>query len=270
MGVNPYGNPQRRSGPADIPAPLVPVSAEDFAARKRRRLLAWGSVAALVALLGIWLYRRTQAPVEAQQSFDIGQRLLKATRYPEAILSFDHALALKSDLTEAYRLRGRANAAENNFDSAIQDFTQVIQRQPGSAEAFIERAAARLGKKDYSGVIADCGEAISRDSKLAYAYNLRGMAFRETNNLQKSVEDFNRAVELSPAVDTYFQRAATYQLMGQHRLAIADLDRMIDLAPGSPMGYLARARSREALGDAAGASKDRETGRSLEGGDTSR
>ena len=83
-------------------------------------------------------------------------------------------------------------------------------------------------------------------------------------NLPQSLEDFNRAVELSPGLDTYFQRATTYQSLGEHAKAIADLDQVIALFPTSPMGYLARAKSREATGDAAGARSDRETARQLE------
>ena len=90
------------------------------------------------------------------------------------------------------------------------------------------------------------------------------MAFREMGNLPKSLEDFNRAVELNPGLDTYFQRATTYQSMGDHAKALADLDQVVSLFPTSPMGYLARAKSREATGDLAGARSDRETGRSLE------
>ena len=128
----------------------------------------------------------------------------------------------------------------------------------------MERASVHLGTDDYQAVIADTGEALRRDPKLTYAYNLRGMAYRALGNLPKSLEDFNHAVELAPGLDTYFQRATTYQSMGDHPKAIADLDQVIALFPTSPMGYLARAKSREAIGDAAGARSDRETGRQLE------
>jgi tetratricopeptide (TPR) repeat protein len=128
----------------------------------------------------------------------------------------------------------------------------------------MERASAHFTLMDYQGVIADCGEVLRRDPKLAYAYTLRGRAFRESGNFPKSLEDFNRAVELSPGLDTYFQRASSYQSLGQHKLAIADLDRVIELFPTSPMGYLARAKSREAIGDLIGTREDREEGRRLE------
>jgi tetratricopeptide (TPR) repeat protein len=246
------------------PVPLEPMSAEDFARRKRRIVVAVAGAAVLSVLAAIWIYRISTAPLEAQQALDAGQRFLKTTRYTEAILSLDRAVSLKRDLADAYLLRGRAHLALTNLDAGIQDFTKVIQLRPGSPEAFVERAGVRLTQMDYRAVIADCGEAIARDPQLAYAYTLRGMAFRETGNLSKSREDFNRAVELSPDLNNYFQRAATYQLLGEHGMAIADLDRMIAFYPTSPMGYYTRAKSREAIGDLAGARQDRETGLQLE------
>jgi tetratricopeptide (TPR) repeat protein len=262
MGRVPDENPLGR---VTQPAPLIPVSAEDFARRKRRIALVYIGAGLLLVLLAIWIYRISTAPVEAQQALDAGARLLKATRYTEAIHSFDRAVALKSNLADAYLLRGRANVALTKLEPAIQDFTKVIQLRPDGVEAFVERAGVRLAQQDYLAVIADCGEAISRDPKLAYTYVLRGTAFRETGSLPKSLEDFNRAVDLAPGLDNYFQRASTYQSIGDHRKAIADLDQVIALAPSSPMGYLARARSRAALGDLAGARSDREAGRLLEG-----
>ncbi len=257
--------PDENSIESKPPAPLEPVSAEDFARGKRRIVLACVAVALLAALSGFWIYRRSVDPLDGQRAFEEGRRLLKANRYTEAILAFDHALALKSDLADAYILRGRANMALTRPEPAIQDFTTVTRLRPGSAEPFVDRATAHLAQQDFQAVIADCGEALSRDPKLALAYNLRGMALRQTGSEQQALEDFDRAVEIAPDESNYFQRAATYQLMGDHKKAISDLDRVITLIPGSPMGYLARAESRAALGDQAGARSDREAGRLLEG-----
>jgi len=240
------------------------MSAEDFARRKRKTVFVWLGAGLLIVLLGVWIYQRSSNSQEVQKAFDDGEQMLKATRYGEAIQSFDRALALNSNLTSAYLLRGRANAALSQTELAIRDFTKVIQLLPGSAEAYVDRAAAHLGANDYAAVVADCGDALSRDPKLAYAYTLRGIAFREMGNLPKALENFDRAVQLSPGLDNYFQRATAYQALGEHTKAIADLDEVISLFPTSPMGYLARAKSREAIGDAAGAHKDRETGRILE------
>jgi tetratricopeptide (TPR) repeat protein len=242
----------------------VPVSAEEFARRKRRVWIKWLIPAVLLVLVAVLVYRKSTTSLDAQKALDDGQVMLKATRYTDAIQSFNRALSLNSNLADAYLARGRANAALSRLDAAIQDFTKVIQLRPDSSGAYMERANASFTKMDYPAVIADCGEALARDPKLFYAYNLRGMSYRETGNPAKALEDFDRLVQLSPGLDAYFQRAATYQTMGEHKMAIADLDRVIEIFPSSPMGYLARAKSREAMGDVTGARGDREEGRILE------
>lgn len=226
--------------------------------------MKWAGGALLVVLLAVFVYLRSASSVDAQKALNDGEQMLKSGRYAEAIQSFDRALATNAKLADAYRYRGRASVALSQLEPAIRDFTKVIELRPASADAYLERASAHMAHSDYQDVIADCGEVLSRDPKLAYAYTLRGMAYRETSNIPKSLEDFNRAVELAPGLDTFFQRASSYQAMGQHAMALADLDRVIELFPTSPMGYLARAKSREAMGDIAGARSDREEGRRLE------
>ena len=246
------------------PAPMVPVSAEDFARAKRRIVFKWIGAGLLATAAGLGIYEKSRSSQDGRKALDDGQKMLKAGRYAEAIQSFDRALAADKGMVSAYLLRGRAKVALGQTDPAVADFTKVIQLQPADADAFVERAAIRLQTNSYAAVVADCGEAIRLDPKLAYAYTMRGMALREMGSIASSLEDFNHAVELAPGLDTYFQRAATYQSMGDHRKALADLDQVVSLFPASPMGYLSRAKSREATGDLAGARSDRETGRRLE------
>ncbi len=261
MGVAQETPPHR---PAVSRAPMVPVSAEDFARAKRRTVFKWLGVGLLVVLVGLGIYERSTSTQDVRKAYSDGEQMLKTGRYAEAIQSLDRAVAADGSLVNAYLARGRANVALGQIERAVKDFTKVIQLQPANTDALLERAAMRLRTNDYPAVVADCSEAISRNPKLTYAYTMRGMAFREMGNLPQSLENFNHAVELAPGLDTYFQRATTYQSMGDHTNALADLDQVISLFPTSPMGYLARARSREATGDLAGARSDRETGRRLE------
>jgi len=243
---------------------MVPMSAEEFGRRKRKTVLTWLGAGLLIVLLGIWIFRSSSAPQEAQRALDYGEKMLRATRYLDAIESFDHALARQGNLPRAYLLRGRARVALTQTEAAIEDFNKVIQLEPGSAEAYMDRASAHLEANDYAAVITDCGDALSRDPELAYAHTLRGIAFRELGDLPRSLEDFNRAVELAPALSNHFQRAVTYQALGNHAKAIDDLTEVIALFPASPLGYLARAKSRAASGDPSGAHSDRKTGGILE------
>jgi tetratricopeptide (TPR) repeat protein len=264
MGVPQETPPRRDAVSNQKPAPMVPVSAEDFARAKRRTVFKWLGVGLILVLVGFGIYEKSTSSNDGRKALDDGEQMLKTGRYAEAIQSLDRAIATDRGMANAYLFRARANVALGRTEPAVADFTKVIQLQPSSTDAYIERAAIHMRTNDYPAVVADSGEAISRNPKLTYAFTLRGMAFREMGNLPKSLEDFNHAVELAPGLDTYFQRATTYQSMGDHAKALADLDEVVSLFPASPMGYLARAKSREATGDLAGARSDRETGRRLE------
>ena len=107
--------------------------------------------------------------------------------------------------------------------------------------------------------------ALAIDSQFAAAYNLRGLAVRGLGDPRSALTDFTRAVDLSQESYNYFQRGATYQMLGQHREALDDFDRMIAIQPDAAPAYFARAESRLALGDLAGAERDRHQGRILDG-----
>jgi tetratricopeptide (TPR) repeat protein len=265
---DPEIKPAPREQPADAankPLVLIPVTAEDVEREQRRRAMKWLAAALVAIIAGGMVYKRVTDPSNAREAFDAGLRLMKATRYDQAILNFNRAVDLQPDFAEAYRMRGRAYVAQSNPDQAIRDFTRVAELQPRDALAPVERGFARLDKKDYSNAIGDADRAIALDLKLGRAYNLRGTARRAAGDLRKAVEDFTKAVDLEPNLDNYFQRASTYQQLGEHGLAIADFDRAIEEDAQEPHIYFARAESKSAVGDSAGAQADIRAGRKIDG-----
>ena len=261
-----FGNRQRvERVAAEDPLGMIPVMPEDVARVKHRKILIGVTAGlVLVAAAGI-MYKRMADPRNAREAYDAGLRLMAATRYEQAALNFSRVIDLKPDFADAYRMRGRVFVAEYSPDPAIQDFTKVIQLDPSDAMALVERGFARLDKKDYSNAIADADRSIALDPKLARAYNLRGTAERASANPSQAIADFTQAVQLEPGLENYFQRASTYQLLHQHRLAIADFTSAVLADPQQPHIYFARALSKAALGDAAGAKDDIETGRKIDG-----
>jgi tetratricopeptide (TPR) repeat protein len=248
-----------------IKAPLIPVTAEDAAREKRRSLVACVSAAVLVLGIAGWIYKRSLDPIHAQESFDSGQRLLAVARYNQAILSFDRTVALQPQFQPAYLLRGRARAGLSDTERAVEDFSKAISLNPRDSLAILDRGRAYLDLKNYSAAMKDSEAAIGINPRLAAAHNLRGTVLRETGHARAAIEAFNQAVELAPNADNYYQRGATYQLLGEHRLALADFDQTIAFEPAMAHAYFARAESRRAVGDMQGAEKDHRYGRALDG-----
>jgi len=141
----------------------------------------------------------------------------------------------------------------------------VAALQPGDASILVERGFVHLDQRDYPAAIADADRAVTLDPKLARAYNLRASARRAAGDARRALEDFTKALKLEPNLDNYFQRAATYQLLGEHKLALADFNEAVAEDPQEAHIYYARAQSRAALGDSAGAQADILAGRKIDG-----
>src|SRR5262249_33253897 len=153
---------------------------------------------------GWYSYRRMASPVEAQQSYTNGVRSYQSNRYEQAVLDFSHAVDLKPDLAEAYRMRGRAYSLLGDNDKAISDFTKVSALMPGDGSVLVERGFVHYGIKNPTQAMADATSALRLDDKLARAYNLRATIERSIGEIPQAIADFSRAVALAPNLDNYF------------------------------------------------------------------
>src|SRR5438552_2025644 len=87
IGV-PQETPQHPEAHSSLkPESMVPMSPEDFARRKRKVVFAWLGVGLIIILLGGWIYKRSSDSQELQQVFNDGAKMLKASRYAEAVQS---------------------------------------------------------------------------------------------------------------------------------------------------------------------------------------
>jgi tetratricopeptide (TPR) repeat protein len=259
------GQPPGESPEAKKSIVMIPVLAEDVVRGARRRKAKVLTAAIAVGILVWHLHQRTVDPVRARQAYTDGVRLVRDTRYEQAILNFDRAIDLQSNFADAYRMRGRAFVSIGQPDNGIPDFKKVMTIDPVDATVFVQRGFAYLDKKEWDRAMADASYALALDGNLARAYNLRASAVRSAGDPVKALGDFSRAVKLEPNLDNYFQRAATYQLLNDHRHAVEDLNQALAAWPREPHLYFARAQSRAALGDSRGALEDIRAGRKIEG-----
>lgn len=257
------GAPEDSSGGA--PRIQIPVEEEDFARKKRRKVLSWWALFLIVAGVFAYVYKRSNDPLEAQKSLDTAQRLFSLARYDQAVVACERAIGLRPNFAEAYMLRGRAHLAAYEAERSVSDFTKAIALRPYDIGTKLDRAQAYIELKRYPEAIADTDSALALDPDLARAYNLRGTAVRAMGDTHRAVSEFLRAVELQPNADNYIQRGSTYQLLGEHQKAILDFTEAIHLDPEDAEVYFARAESERALGDTKKAQEDHNIGRYLDG-----
>ena len=70
------------------------------------------------------------------------------------------------------------------------------------------------------------------------AYNNRGIAFGRTGQLNRAIQDFDRAIVLDPSFDrAYNNRGAAYLMQRSFDKAIEDFDKAINIRAGNPSAY---------------------------------
>jgi tetratricopeptide (TPR) repeat protein len=93
---------------------------------------------------------------------------------------------------------------------------------------------------------------------MAPAYSARGVCLARLHRDQEAYADFQKALQLKPALATALSgRGAVYLRRKQYSLALADFDAAIRSNPRFAPAYASRARARAAVGDSSGAAADR-------------
>src|SRR5437773_533743 len=122
----------------------------------------WPAVVGMIAL-GPWFALPAHGEGDRRKCFaatiSSDERIAGCTAMIEA------GTAPKPTLAAAYRIRARAYLDVREFDHAIADYTQVIQRFPEDRYAYIDRGGAHYWKEDYESAITDLTRAIQLNSR---------------------------------------------------------------------------------------------------------
>ncbi|MDP3859806.1 MAG: tetratricopeptide repeat protein [Stagnimonas sp.] len=152
------------------------------------------------------------------------------------------------------------------FDEAQQvaRFTQLIRDYPKNEDHYRSRCGAYLKSREYDNAVADCDRAIEltsaqpyssvlaslNQSKLAVAFNQRGLAYRNKGELERAIHDFDEAIRLEPSTAEYYHnRGDVLVERGDYERAFEDYRLAIRLNPNVPEYYDSRGRPYERKGE---------------------
>ncbi len=95
-----------------------------------------------------------------------------------------------------FQRRANASFANGEFDSAITDYSKVIEMKSADATTYLNRGASHFGKKNFELAIADYDKAIEINPKELTAYLKRAQANEETGKIETAISDYQKALEL--------------------------------------------------------------------------
>jgi tetratricopeptide (TPR) repeat protein len=215
-------------------APPPPTTAEQREQRVKQKRLVLSTLGVFLVLLAAWQVYEYVASAEqrAEQRVQEGREWLSPGRYEHAIEKFDQALEIDPKSWNAYLQRGIARQGLSLVDGALADFQNALSLRPDLLEARIARADL----------------------------------FRQKGDVARAIDELSKVIELKPAVDAHYSRGLAYAQLGDHEKAISDFTWVIDELRDAPFAYFARAKSKRALGDTAGAYADEKTANSFSRG----
>jgi len=144
-----------------------------------------------------------------------------------------------------------------DLDGAIAGYGKAIQRDSKMAVAFNNRGVAFADKGDHDRAIADYTEAIRLDRNFAYAFNNRGVALAGKGDFDRAIRDYDEAVRLDPGYAIAFNnRGVAYKNKGNYDRAIEDYDKSISLQPAYAGAWNNRCFDRAITGQLAAALAD--------------
>lgn len=141
---------------------------------------------------------------------------------------------LLAHAAQAWLLEGNAPRAE-----AV--LTAALGLTPWDAALMVDRAQARAEQRDYAGAVEDLDRAIARESRRADAYVFRATAYRYLDKLELALADIEKALDLQPShAEGLLERGILKRLGRDDDGARQDWLTVLRIAPDSPAADAAR------------------------------
>jgi tetratricopeptide (TPR) repeat protein len=126
--------------------------------------------------------------------------------------------------------------------NSVAIFSAAVRSSPHRA-SYLNRGQARAVAGRKQAAIDDFTRAIEISPDYAKAYYNRGNVYADSRDFGPAIADFTRAIEIEPRYPrAHNDRGMARATIGLHRDAERDFTRAIELAPDSPTAYANRAR----------------------------
>lgn len=162
----------------------------------------------------------------------------------KTIAHYNRAIRLYPQYEQAYLYRADALMSLGRVREALRDYDSILLLNPKSADAYYGRAYCHLKFKRYDLVIKNITHQVEIEPENADAYHLRADAYRHLLKYKEAIGDYSLSIEKFPKMQhspcrqwqnelesMHLARAWVYAQLKDYPAAIADLSKIIDMAP---------------------------------------
>jgi len=161
---------------------------------------------------------------------NIGTLLLEHGRGPEALEQFDQALIIKPDSVRARFNRAKLLVDLGRPQEALDEYRETVRLDPRAVEARYNYALVLESMGQSAAAIDQYFEIVELDTDYAAAHTNLAIALARLGKMPMAIEHFERALAITPDVESYANLAAIYQHVGRRDEAIETIQKGIALA----------------------------------------
>lgn len=189
--------------------------------------------------------------------WEAGIENMKNEEFTSAIQNFSKVIQLSPDFEGGYFYRGYAYAQNNNYYAAITDLSKYIEMSPNDPKGYYHRGWAKYYQSDFMGSLSDFNKQIELEPTSAIGYYNRGSAKSGLKDEYGAISDYTKAIELDPTFSMAYNNLGWAKFnLKKYKEALVDVNRAIELDNANFVAYDSRAEIKFNLNDFKGCIED--------------
>lgn len=176
--------------------------------------------------------------------------------YQKAIEQSNKALILQQS-PPLYTYRAKAFILLEKYPKALKDCKKAIKLDSSYGLAWYYRGKAYYHQQNYKEAIRHLTEAQSKEIRKKDLFHQLGMSYKATNAPQKSLNAFDKALELDSSYgEAYFQKGIILTQLKKWEPAIKNINQALHNNVDSVRGLQRRVALHDSINDTSGSIKD--------------
>jgi len=115
------------------------------------------------------------------------------------------------------------------IDQIFEQYQDKISQNPNDATIYFNRGYEFYQQFIFAQAITDFSQCLLLDPAYLNAYELRGATYQRLLQWDKSIEDYNQAINIDSHYKYYNARGLAYRMMGDLKLAKQDFEKVLSL-----------------------------------------
>ncbi len=179
----------------------------------------------------------------------LGRALFGLSQNEEALSSFDRALALVPDLTQAHSHRADVLSELGRNTEAIDAYDRALAAAPDAIEDWFNRGAALAAVGRNGDALSSFDRVIATRPTFAPAYLQRAKVLSSLHRYDEALKAADRALAIDPRLaEAWLGRGHVLVALGRHQDALAAYDKSLEIKPDSDQAWNGRGNALLAAG----------------------